>query len=112
MTVAGTLRKLRAHLEKRGFGDLRIDVHGPYGPAKTDPDSGIARSAIEAVQAHGKEPEVWPSSGGAPPPSPFPPDLPPPGGPPRARPRAPPPPPAQQPSPLRLPLSNARDTAL
>ena len=64
MTVAGTLRKLRAHLEKRGFGDLRIDVHGPYGPAKTDPDSGIARSAIEAVQAHGKEPEVWPSSGG------------------------------------------------
>jgi len=64
MTVAGTLRKLRAHLEKRGFGDLRIEVHGPYGPAKTDPDSGIARSAIEAVQAHGKEPEVWPSSGG------------------------------------------------
>ena len=64
MTVAGTLGKLRAHLEKRGFGDLRIDVHGPYGPAKTDPDSGIARSAIEAVQAHGKEPEVWPSSGG------------------------------------------------
>src|SRR5205809_3020764 len=64
MTVAGTLRKLHAQLEKRGFGDLRIEVHGPYGPAKTDPDSGIARSAIEAVQAHGKEPEVWPSSGG------------------------------------------------
>src|SRR5947199_10770041 len=64
MTVAGTLGKLRAHLEKRGFGDLRIDVHGPYGPAKTDPDSGVARSAIEAVQAHGKEPEVCPSSGG------------------------------------------------
>src|SRR5207247_2983758 len=64
MTVAGTLGKLRAHLEKRGFGDLRIEVHGPYGPAKTDPDSGIARSAIEAVQAHGKEPEVWPSTGG------------------------------------------------
>src|SRR2546426_6052875 len=64
MTVEETLRKLRAHLEKRGFGDLRIEVHGPYGPAKTDPDSWIARSAIEAVQAHGKEPEVWPSSGG------------------------------------------------
>src|SRR5437870_12325493 len=64
MTGERTLRKLRAHLKKRGFGDLRIDVHGPYGPAKTDPDSGIARSAIEAVQAHGKEPEVWPSSGG------------------------------------------------
>lgn len=64
MTVDGTLRKLRAHLKKRGFDDLRIDVHGPYGPAKTDPDSWIAKAAIETVQAHGKEPEVWPSSGG------------------------------------------------
>jgi len=64
MTVEGTLRKLRAHLRKRGFGDLRIDVHGPYGPAKTDPDSWIARVAIDAIRANGREPEVWPSSGG------------------------------------------------
>src|SRR2546430_14233289 len=64
MTVEATLRKLRAHLEKRGFGDLCIEVHGPYGPAKTDPDSWIARSAIEAVQAHGEEAAVWPSGGG------------------------------------------------
>ncbi|TLZ44275.1 MAG: M20/M25/M40 family metallo-hydrolase [Methanobacteriota archaeon] len=64
MTVAGTLRKLRAHLAKRGFADLRIEVHGPYGPARTDPNSWIAGAAIEAVKAHSKEPEVWPSSGG------------------------------------------------
>jgi acetylornithine deacetylase/succinyl-diaminopimelate desuccinylase-like protein len=64
MTVEGTLRRLRAHLKKRGFGDLRIDVHGPYGPAKTDPDSWIAKAAVDAVRAHGREPEVWPSSGG------------------------------------------------
>lgn len=64
MSVEGTLRKLRAHLRKRGFGDLQIDVHGPYGPAKTDPDSWIAHAAVEAVRAHGKMPEVWPSSGG------------------------------------------------
>ena len=64
MTVQGTLRKLRAHLKKRGFGDLRIEVHGPYGPAKTDPDSWIAKAAVEALQAHGMKPEVWPSSGG------------------------------------------------
>ena len=64
MTVEGTLRKLRAHLKKRGYDDLRIEVHGPYGPAKTDPGSWIAKAAVEAVQANGKEPEVWPSSGG------------------------------------------------
>lgn len=64
MTVDGTPRKLRSHLHKRGFDDLRIEVHGPYGPAKTDPDSWIAKSAIDAAKAHGKPPEVWPSSGG------------------------------------------------
>src|SRR5213593_1245305 len=64
MTVEGTLRKLRAHLKKRGYDDLRIEVHGPYGPAKTDPESWIAKAAIEAVEANGKQPEVWPSSGG------------------------------------------------
>jgi acetylornithine deacetylase/succinyl-diaminopimelate desuccinylase-like protein len=64
MTVEGTLRRLKSHLKKRGFGDLEIDVRGPYGPAKTDPDSWIARAAIDAVRDHGKEPEVWPTSGG------------------------------------------------
>src|SRR3989475_441101 len=64
MTVEATLRKLKAHLKKRGFGDLRIDVHGPYGPAKTDPGSWIAKAAVDAVESHGKEPEIWPSSGG------------------------------------------------
>src|SRR5574337_255950 len=64
MTVEGTLRKLRAHLKKHGFGDLEIQVHGPYGAAKTDPDSWIAQAAIEAIRAHDREREVWPTSGG------------------------------------------------
>ncbi len=64
MTVKGTVRKLKAHLKKRGFEDLAIEVLGPYGPAKTDPQSWIAKAAIETVRAHGKDPEVWPSSGG------------------------------------------------
>jgi len=64
MTVEGTMRKLRAHLKKHGFEDLEIQVHGPYGAAKTDPDSWIAHAAIEAAQAHDREPEVWPTSGG------------------------------------------------
>ena len=62
--MEGTLRKLRAHLKKRGFGDLEIQVHGPYGAAKTDPDSWIARAAVEAIRAHDKQPEVWPTSAG------------------------------------------------
>ncbi len=64
MTVEGTLRKLRAHLKKHGFEDLEIQVHGPYGAAKTDPDSWIVQAAIDAVRAHDREPEVWPTMAG------------------------------------------------
>src|SRR6266566_5309721 len=35
-----------------------------HGGAKTDPGSWIAKAAVDAVESHGKEPEVWPSSGG------------------------------------------------
>ncbi len=64
MTVEGTLRKLRAHLKRHGFEDLEIQVHGPYGAAKTDPDSWIVRAALEAARAHDREPEVWPTMAG------------------------------------------------
>ena len=64
MSVEGTLRKLKAHLKRRGFEDLEIEVHGPYGPARTDPDSWIVGAAVQALRDHGKEPEIWPSSGG------------------------------------------------
>ena len=64
MTVEGTLRKLKAHLRRRGFEDLEIEVHGPYGPARTPSDAWIVGAAEAACREHGKEPEVWPSSGG------------------------------------------------
>lgn len=64
MTVEGTLRRLKAHLKRRGFEDLEIEVHGPYGPAKTDPDSWLVDAAVQALRDHGKQPEIWPSSGG------------------------------------------------
>jgi acetylornithine deacetylase/succinyl-diaminopimelate desuccinylase-like protein len=64
MTVDGTVRKLKRHLAHRGFDDIEVQVHGPYGPARTDPDAWIVQPAIEAMRAYGKEPEVWPTSGG------------------------------------------------
>ena len=64
MTVEGTLRKLRAHLKERGFGDLEIEVHGPYGPGRTSPDEWIVGAATTSLREHGKDPEVWPTSGG------------------------------------------------
>jgi len=64
MTVEGTLKKLRTHLRRRGFEDLEIEVHGPYGPARTSPDAWIVDAAMDACRENGKEPQVWPTSGG------------------------------------------------
>jgi acetylornithine deacetylase/succinyl-diaminopimelate desuccinylase-like protein len=41
MTAADCLSKLRAHLAKRGFGDIEIKVSGGYDPTETSETSGL-----------------------------------------------------------------------
>tara|TARA_R110000782_G_scaffold268689_1_gene365576 strand:+ start:111095 stop:112651 length:1557 start_codon:yes stop_codon:yes gene_type:complete len=43
-TKAEAVSKLRAHLEKRGYGDIRIEVTGGYNPSQTDENSHLIRS--------------------------------------------------------------------
>ncbi|HEX8526319.1 M20/M25/M40 family metallo-hydrolase [Allosphingosinicella sp.] len=44
MTVADSLAKLRAHLERRGFGDIEINMSGGYDPTETAEDSRVIRA--------------------------------------------------------------------
>jgi len=54
-------RLLRAHLDRRGFGDVEIiPLHGER-PSRWPADSGVARAAIAACRdAYGTEPVVYP----------------------------------------------------
>lgn len=46
MTIEDTLKKLRAHLDKRGFADVEINVSGGYGPTQTDEQSALIRAEL------------------------------------------------------------------
>jgi acetylornithine deacetylase/succinyl-diaminopimelate desuccinylase-like protein len=54
------LRRLRAHLERQGFGDIRVHVYGAYNWGQTDPRADVVRATLETLEAYGYPPVVWP----------------------------------------------------
>jgi len=65
MTATDTLAKLKAHLAKRGFGDLEVKMTGGYDPNSTSPDSRIIRAQTAVYKRSGIEPIMWPRAGGS-----------------------------------------------
>jgi acetylornithine deacetylase/succinyl-diaminopimelate desuccinylase-like protein len=54
------LRKLRAHLDKRGFEHVRIKSGGGYNWCRTSLDDPLAQASIRAAEAFGSETVTWP----------------------------------------------------
>jgi len=65
MTASDTLAKLKAHLAKRGFGDLEVKMTGGYDPNSTSPDARLIRSEVKVYERAGIKPILWPRSGGS-----------------------------------------------
>jgi acetylornithine deacetylase/succinyl-diaminopimelate desuccinylase-like protein len=65
MTAAGAADALRAHLKKRGFGDIEVNVTGGYDPTTTPADSGIVRAAVAVYRRNGIDPILWPRLAGS-----------------------------------------------
>jgi acetylornithine deacetylase/succinyl-diaminopimelate desuccinylase-like protein len=67
------LRKLRAHLDAEGFGDVQITYLGGERPGRTDPDDPFVRLTVEAARDAygGHEQIVVPMLGGSGPIWPF-----------------------------------------
>jgi acetylornithine deacetylase/succinyl-diaminopimelate desuccinylase-like protein len=65
MTAAESLQKLKAHLEKRGFGDIEVNMTGGYDPNTTSADSPLIKSEIATYRKAGFDPILWPRSGGS-----------------------------------------------
>ena len=53
MTKEEAERKLKAHLSKRGFGDIEVVVSGGYSPTQTDEKAAIIRAAASAYKSAG-----------------------------------------------------------
>lgn len=58
-------RKLRAHLRRRGFGDIQVERLGAVPPSRTPVDHPLGRAVVRAVErAWGRAPVLLPNLGG------------------------------------------------
>ena len=65
MTAADTLAKLKAHLAKRGFGDIEVNMTGGYDPTTTPRNSALINAQATVYRRHAVEPVFWPRLAGS-----------------------------------------------
>jgi acetylornithine deacetylase/succinyl-diaminopimelate desuccinylase-like protein len=60
------VKQLRAHFDAHGFRDIQITVVGAGRPARTAPEHPLVQTLVDAaVDVYGREPLIWPMSGGS-----------------------------------------------
>lgn len=65
MTYEGALAAMRAHLAKRGFGDIEVNASGGYDPTGTPADASIIRAQLSVYRRAGLDPILWPRNAGS-----------------------------------------------
>jgi len=65
MTAAEALTALKAHLAKRGYGDIEVRMTGGYDPTSTPSDSALIRAQLSVYRRFGLDPVLWPRSAGS-----------------------------------------------
>jgi acetylornithine deacetylase/succinyl-diaminopimelate desuccinylase-like protein len=65
MTFDGAVAAFRAHLAKRGFGDLDVHVSGGYDPTTTPASAPLIQAQIAVLQRVGIDPVLWPWNAGS-----------------------------------------------
>jgi acetylornithine deacetylase/succinyl-diaminopimelate desuccinylase-like protein len=56
---------LKAHLAKRGYGDIEVNVTGGYNPTQSSADSELIQAQLAVLRAHGVKPLLWPRNAGS-----------------------------------------------
>jgi acetylornithine deacetylase/succinyl-diaminopimelate desuccinylase-like protein len=57
--------KLKAHLAKRGFGDIEVNVTGGYDPTQTDENSSLIKASMATYKEEGMEVSLSPRLAGS-----------------------------------------------
>jgi acetylornithine deacetylase/succinyl-diaminopimelate desuccinylase-like protein len=65
MTASESLATLKAHLAKKGFGDIDVNMTGGYDPTSTPPDSAVIRAATAVYKKNGINPVILPRLAGS-----------------------------------------------
>ena len=56
---------LKAHLAKRGYADVEVNVSGGYDPTSTKSDALLIQAALAVMKRNGLEPLLWPRNAGS-----------------------------------------------
>ena len=65
MTAAESLAALKAHLAKRGFGDIEVNMTGGYDPTSTPADAALVKAQVAVYKRSGIDPVVLPRIAGS-----------------------------------------------
>jgi acetylornithine deacetylase/succinyl-diaminopimelate desuccinylase-like protein len=65
MKAADAAAALKAHLAKRGFGDIEVNVTGGYDPTSTAASAPLIQSQISVLKRNGIDPVLWPRNAGS-----------------------------------------------
>jgi acetylornithine deacetylase/succinyl-diaminopimelate desuccinylase-like protein len=65
MTAVEALAALKAHLAKRGYGDIEVRMTGGYDPTSTPADAALIRAQTSVYRRSGLEPLLWPRGAGS-----------------------------------------------
>jgi acetylornithine deacetylase/succinyl-diaminopimelate desuccinylase-like protein len=65
MKATDALTALKAHLAKRGFGDIEVNMSGGYDPTSTSADSALIKAQFATYKQFGIEPLLWPHNAGS-----------------------------------------------
>ena len=65
MTFDGAVAALKAHLAKRGFGDVEVNPSGGYDPTSTDAEAPLIRAAMAVYRRSHLDPILWPRNAGS-----------------------------------------------
>ena len=65
MKMVDAVAALKAHLAKRGFGDLEVNVSGGYDPTSTRSDARLIQAQMAVLNRGGRQPLLWPRNAGS-----------------------------------------------
>jgi len=65
MKAVDALAAFRAHLAKRGFGDIEVNMTGGYDPTSTSADSALIKAQFATYKRFGIDPLLWPRNAGS-----------------------------------------------
>jgi acetylornithine deacetylase/succinyl-diaminopimelate desuccinylase-like protein len=65
MKAADVVPAIKAHLAKRGFGDIEVNMSGGYDPTQTVATAPLIQAQVSVLKRAGIDPVMWPRGAGS-----------------------------------------------